>query len=249
MGHNTLSLNLLSLTRSFEIHVMTGGQLARLLQLLTSGTYEWIHLTCCVPSLPLSFSLPPPFFPLRLRLARMNEEMRESEGPFGQPGQYPTSSPTEQQYKKCIQEFICLNIAECQKSVTLPGPVQAFPSGHGWRGSQQHTRTVAGQACRESCAGRNVVQNTHFSTRFPTRCCPSQLYGSSLKNLQTNIVETRPDQNMPTTIPYQRYRMSVSLTLIMMSNCTVDLDWQHQFRVRSFVNKWLGTNFIIDFLS
>uniref|UniRef100_A0A8C4NPU1 Arf-GAP with coiled-coil, ANK repeat and PH domain-containing protein n=1 Tax=Dicentrarchus labrax TaxID=13489 RepID=A0A8C4NPU1_DICLA len=35
-----------------------------------------------------------------LRLARMNEEMRESEGPFGQPGQYPTSSPTEQQYKK-----------------------------------------------------------------------------------------------------------------------------------------------------
>uniref|UniRef100_A0A3B5B0E8 Arf-GAP with coiled-coil, ANK repeat and PH domain-containing protein n=1 Tax=Stegastes partitus TaxID=144197 RepID=A0A3B5B0E8_9TELE len=48
-----------------------------------------------------------------LRLARMNEEMRESEGPFGQPGQYPTSSPTEQQYKKCIQEFICLNIADC----------------------------------------------------------------------------------------------------------------------------------------
>ncbi|XP_058266221.1 arf-GAP with coiled-coil, ANK repeat and PH domain-containing protein 3 isoform X1 [Hemibagrus wyckioides] len=48
-----------------------------------------------------------------LRLARMNEEMRESEGPLGQPGQYPSSSPTEQQYKKCIQEFICLNIAEC----------------------------------------------------------------------------------------------------------------------------------------
>uniref|UniRef100_A0A3Q3IIC7 Arf-GAP with coiled-coil, ANK repeat and PH domain-containing protein n=1 Tax=Monopterus albus TaxID=43700 RepID=A0A3Q3IIC7_MONAL len=48
-----------------------------------------------------------------LRLSRMNEEMRESEGPFGQSGQYPRSSPTEQQYKKCIQEFICLNIAEC----------------------------------------------------------------------------------------------------------------------------------------
>ncbi|XP_053498696.1 arf-GAP with coiled-coil, ANK repeat and PH domain-containing protein 3 isoform X2 [Ictalurus furcatus] len=48
-----------------------------------------------------------------LRLARMNEEMREAEGPLGQPGQYPSSSPTEQQYKKCIQEFICLNIAEC----------------------------------------------------------------------------------------------------------------------------------------
>uniref|UniRef100_A0A673M715 Arf-GAP with coiled-coil, ANK repeat and PH domain-containing protein n=1 Tax=Sinocyclocheilus rhinocerous TaxID=307959 RepID=A0A673M715_9TELE len=48
-----------------------------------------------------------------LRLARMNEEMRESEGPFGQPGQYSSSSPTEQQYKRCIQEFICLNIAEC----------------------------------------------------------------------------------------------------------------------------------------
>uniref|UniRef100_A0A3P9DMZ5 Arf-GAP with coiled-coil, ANK repeat and PH domain-containing protein n=1 Tax=Maylandia zebra TaxID=106582 RepID=A0A3P9DMZ5_9CICH len=49
-----------------------------------------------------------------LRLARMNEEMREAEAaPLGQPGQYPTSSPTEQQYRKCIQEFICLNIDEC----------------------------------------------------------------------------------------------------------------------------------------
>ncbi|KAM9299140.1 arf-GAP with coiled-coil, ANK repeat and PH domain-containing protein 3 [Gastrophryne carolinensis] len=48
-----------------------------------------------------------------LRLARMNEEMREAEGPFGQPGQYPNNSPTEQQYRKCIQEFICLNIDEC----------------------------------------------------------------------------------------------------------------------------------------
>uniref|UniRef100_A0A3P8V0C5 Arf-GAP with coiled-coil, ANK repeat and PH domain-containing protein n=1 Tax=Cynoglossus semilaevis TaxID=244447 RepID=A0A3P8V0C5_CYNSE len=48
-----------------------------------------------------------------LRLARMNEEMREAEPPLGQPGQYPSSSPTEQQYKKCIQEFICLTIDEC----------------------------------------------------------------------------------------------------------------------------------------
>uniref|UniRef100_A0A671N8M5 Arf-GAP with coiled-coil, ANK repeat and PH domain-containing protein n=1 Tax=Sinocyclocheilus anshuiensis TaxID=1608454 RepID=A0A671N8M5_9TELE len=48
-----------------------------------------------------------------LRLARMNEEMREADGPFGQPGQYPSSSPTEQQYRKCIQEFICLSIDEC----------------------------------------------------------------------------------------------------------------------------------------
>uniref|UniRef100_A0A665X5H8 Arf-GAP with coiled-coil, ANK repeat and PH domain-containing protein n=1 Tax=Echeneis naucrates TaxID=173247 RepID=A0A665X5H8_ECHNA len=48
-----------------------------------------------------------------LRLARMNEEMREAEAPLGQPGQYPSSSPTEQQYKKCIQEFICLTIDEC----------------------------------------------------------------------------------------------------------------------------------------
>uniref|UniRef100_M4AWM8 Arf-GAP with coiled-coil, ANK repeat and PH domain-containing protein n=1 Tax=Xiphophorus maculatus TaxID=8083 RepID=M4AWM8_XIPMA len=47
-----------------------------------------------------------------LRLARMNEEMREAEAPLGQPGQYPSSSPTEQQYRKCIQEFICLNIDE-----------------------------------------------------------------------------------------------------------------------------------------
>lgn len=50
---------------------------------------------------------------VRLRLARMNEEMREADGPLGQPGQYPGSSPTEQQYKKCIQEFICLTIDEC----------------------------------------------------------------------------------------------------------------------------------------
>lgn len=49
----------------------------------------------------------------RLRLARMNEEMREAEAPLGQPGQYPSSSPTEQQYRKCIQEFICLTIEEC----------------------------------------------------------------------------------------------------------------------------------------
>uniref|UniRef100_A0A7N6F9I6 Arf-GAP with coiled-coil, ANK repeat and PH domain-containing protein n=1 Tax=Anabas testudineus TaxID=64144 RepID=A0A7N6F9I6_ANATE len=48
-----------------------------------------------------------------LRLARMNEEMREAEAPLGQPGQYPSSSPTEQQYRKCIQEFICLTIEEC----------------------------------------------------------------------------------------------------------------------------------------
>ncbi|XP_036415343.1 arf-GAP with coiled-coil, ANK repeat and PH domain-containing protein 3b isoform X3 [Colossoma macropomum] len=48
-----------------------------------------------------------------LRLARMNEEMREADGPLGQPGQYPGSSPTEQQYRKCIQEFICLTIDEC----------------------------------------------------------------------------------------------------------------------------------------
>ncbi|XP_046881194.1 arf-GAP with coiled-coil, ANK repeat and PH domain-containing protein 3 isoform X2 [Hypomesus transpacificus] len=36
-----------------------------------------------------------------LRLARMNEEMREAEGPvaLGQPGQYHSSSPTEQQYR------------------------------------------------------------------------------------------------------------------------------------------------------
>lgn len=43
----------------------------------------------------------------------MNEEMREADGPLGHPGQYPGSSPTEQQYKKCIQEFICLTIDEC----------------------------------------------------------------------------------------------------------------------------------------
>uniref|UniRef100_A0A8D2LE01 Arf-GAP with coiled-coil, ANK repeat and PH domain-containing protein n=2 Tax=Varanus komodoensis TaxID=61221 RepID=A0A8D2LE01_VARKO len=48
-----------------------------------------------------------------LRLARMNEEMREAEGPFGHAGQYSGNSPTELQYRKCIQEFISLNIDEC----------------------------------------------------------------------------------------------------------------------------------------
>ncbi|KAI4890171.1 hypothetical protein NFI96_033021 [Prochilodus magdalenae] len=38
-----------------------------------------------------------------LRLARMNEEMREADGPLGQPGQYPGSSPTEQQLQ-CSSE-------------------------------------------------------------------------------------------------------------------------------------------------
>lgn len=49
-----------------------------------------------------------------LRLARMNDEMRESEPPpvLGQPGVYPCPSPTELQYRKCIQEFICLTIDE-----------------------------------------------------------------------------------------------------------------------------------------
>lgn len=212
MGHNTLSLNLLSLTRSFEIHVMTGGQLARLLQLLTSGTYEWIHLTCCVPSLPLSFSLPPPFFPLRLRLARMNEEMRESEGPFGQPGQYPTSSPTEQQYKKCIQEFICLHIAECQKSITIPSPGpmnQAFPSDDGWMGSQSYTRTVAA-----------LCGILYRKERCPKHTFLYQIPHRLLSVFQpvlwlTNVVQTRRHQNIPTTIPSgsSTYRMSVLLTL------------------------------------
>uniref|UniRef100_A0A8B9CGV8 Arf-GAP with coiled-coil, ANK repeat and PH domain-containing protein n=1 Tax=Anser brachyrhynchus TaxID=132585 RepID=A0A8B9CGV8_9AVES len=45
-----------------------------------------------------------------LRLARMNEEMRESEGLYGQPGQYSTNNHTEMQYKKCIQEFISLQL-------------------------------------------------------------------------------------------------------------------------------------------
>lgn len=70
-----------------------------------------ISASTCVPSLfpPLCLFLPSS----RLRLARMNEEMREAEAPLGQPGQYPSSSPTEQQYRKCIQEFICLTIDEC----------------------------------------------------------------------------------------------------------------------------------------
>uniref|UniRef100_A0A8C7M664 Arf-GAP with coiled-coil, ANK repeat and PH domain-containing protein n=1 Tax=Oncorhynchus mykiss TaxID=8022 RepID=A0A8C7M664_ONCMY len=44
-----------------------------------------------------------------LRLAKMNEEMREAEGPYMQSGQYSTYSPTEMQYRKCMQEFINLH--------------------------------------------------------------------------------------------------------------------------------------------
>lgn len=73
----------------------------------------FISAHACVSSL-LSLSWPCLFLlSNRLRLARMNEEMREAEAPLGQPGQYHSSSPTEQQYRKCIQEFICLTIEEC----------------------------------------------------------------------------------------------------------------------------------------
>ncbi|MBN3321421.1 ACAP2 protein, partial [Atractosteus spatula] len=47
-----------------------------------------------------------------LRLAKMNDEMREAEGPYGQTGQYSTNSHTEMQYRKCIQEFISLQLEE-----------------------------------------------------------------------------------------------------------------------------------------
>lgn len=40
----------------------------------------------------------------------MNEEMRESEGLYGQPGQASAGSHTEMQYRKCIQEFISLHL-------------------------------------------------------------------------------------------------------------------------------------------
>uniref|UniRef100_A0AAQ4R5M0 Arf-GAP with coiled-coil, ANK repeat and PH domain-containing protein n=1 Tax=Gasterosteus aculeatus aculeatus TaxID=481459 RepID=A0AAQ4R5M0_GASAC len=47
-----------------------------------------------------------------LRLAKMNEEMREAEGPYSQSGQYSTNSPTEMQYRTCMQEFISLQLDE-----------------------------------------------------------------------------------------------------------------------------------------
>ncbi|XP_004384402.1 arf-GAP with coiled-coil, ANK repeat and PH domain-containing protein 3 [Trichechus manatus latirostris] len=47
-----------------------------------------------------------------LRLARMTEEMREAEAPPGQPGPLVGSSPTELQYRRCIQEFIGLHLEE-----------------------------------------------------------------------------------------------------------------------------------------
>lgn len=50
--------------------------------------------------------------PDRLRLAKMNEEMRESEGPYSQSGQYNSNSPTEMQYRKCMEEFISLQLRD-----------------------------------------------------------------------------------------------------------------------------------------
>lgn len=50
--------------------------------------------------------------PSRLRLARMAEEMREAEAPAGQAGLLAGSSPTELQYRRCIQEFISLHLEE-----------------------------------------------------------------------------------------------------------------------------------------
>ncbi|XP_008576370.1 PREDICTED: arf-GAP with coiled-coil, ANK repeat and PH domain-containing protein 3 isoform X4 [Galeopterus variegatus] len=47
-----------------------------------------------------------------LRLARMAEEMREAEAPPSQPGPLAASSPTELQYRRCIQEFISLHLEE-----------------------------------------------------------------------------------------------------------------------------------------
>ncbi|XP_059944750.1 arf-GAP with coiled-coil, ANK repeat and PH domain-containing protein 3 [Mesoplodon densirostris] len=47
-----------------------------------------------------------------LRLARMAEEMREAEAAPGQPGPLAGSSPTELQYRRCIQEFISLHLDE-----------------------------------------------------------------------------------------------------------------------------------------
>uniref|UniRef100_A0A4W3HU44 Arf-GAP with coiled-coil, ANK repeat and PH domain-containing protein n=1 Tax=Callorhinchus milii TaxID=7868 RepID=A0A4W3HU44_CALMI len=46
-----------------------------------------------------------------LRLAKMNDEMRECEG-LGQSGQYSSNSHTEMQYKKCMQEFISLQLED-----------------------------------------------------------------------------------------------------------------------------------------
>ena len=42
----------------------------------------------------------------------MAEEMREAEAPSGQPGPLTGSSPTELQYRRCIQEFISLHLDE-----------------------------------------------------------------------------------------------------------------------------------------
>uniref|UniRef100_A0A2K6P513 Arf-GAP with coiled-coil, ANK repeat and PH domain-containing protein n=1 Tax=Rhinopithecus roxellana TaxID=61622 RepID=A0A2K6P513_RHIRO len=47
-----------------------------------------------------------------LRLARMAEEMREAEAAPGPPGVLAGSSPTELQFRRCIQEFISLHLEE-----------------------------------------------------------------------------------------------------------------------------------------
>ncbi|XP_012662735.1 arf-GAP with coiled-coil, ANK repeat and PH domain-containing protein 3 isoform X2 [Otolemur garnettii] len=47
-----------------------------------------------------------------LRLARMADEMREAEAAPGQPGPLAGSSPTELQFRRCIQEFISLHLED-----------------------------------------------------------------------------------------------------------------------------------------
>lgn len=61
-------------------------------------------MLCCMSTISVS--------PGRLRLAKMNEEMRESEGPYSHTGQYNSNSPTEMQYRKCMEEFISLQLGD-----------------------------------------------------------------------------------------------------------------------------------------
>lgn len=100
----------LPLIHHISIHSLCISIFSHLLPCLLYYFHVYPSFLFCHVS-PSVFPLPSLF--LRLRLARMNEEMREAEAPLGQPGQYPSSSPTEQQYRKCIQEFICLTIEEC----------------------------------------------------------------------------------------------------------------------------------------
>uniref|UniRef100_A0A8C5ASE2 Arf-GAP with coiled-coil, ANK repeat and PH domain-containing protein n=1 Tax=Gadus morhua TaxID=8049 RepID=A0A8C5ASE2_GADMO len=90
-----------------------------------------------------------------LRLAKMNEEMREAEG-YSPAGQYPSHSPTEMQYRKCMQEFISLHM-------------------------RTHTHTHTCIRSKHTCTHSRILHNTTQQTRFRGECTSCE-WGVKLPN-------------------------------------------------------------------